>query len=529
MAISLVGTNVGTSTCTITAHSVGDLILVLAFRNGSNSTPTVPAGFTTIQSVTSNSAGSVMAYKIATATNDTSGTWTNGTNMIIGVYTGTDTTRPIGGSQVSTGTGTTVTYPALTMVSASGTSWVAGLGTHRSTNTTINTAPTGMTNRNSSTVVGTTSFNDTNGGVTGWSVVNQSVGGTSSGWGAYTVEILPAGSTTTYEAAVLADSPVSYWRLGEPSGTTAFDVFRAHNGTYTNSPTLGVTGAISGDPNTAMTVARASSQYVDAGSIGLAAANFSVEAWINFGAANVNAYAISEGNTASTNPIWGISLDNIFGLQVGFFVRDASLNAESLSTGAINDDGKWHHVVATVAFGTPTTSILYFDGVQVATSSAVNVAALSTVNTFSIGALYRTSVGNYWNGSIDEVAIYHGVLSSTRVAAHYAAAPQVFTSSLSGGLSFVGAMSKQTAYPLTATASSSGTLARVTARALPAAVLSFAGAFSKFSSALLSATLSFAGTISRVASYPLSASLSFVGNLNRFDHWLQHCLSVAAS
>lgn len=207
MAASFLGANVGTNTCTITAHSIADLILVIAFRTGSNSTPTVPAGYTSIQTVTSNSAGSVLAYKIATATNDTSGTWTNGTNMSIAVYTGTDTTAPIGASAVSTNIGTTVTYPALTMTVTDGTSWVAGLGSHRSTNTTIDVAPTGMTNRANSAVAGEISFNDTNGGVSSWSAVSPSVGGTSSGWGCYTVEIIAAATAPSTAATYITYTP----------------------------------------------------------------------------------------------------------------------------------------------------------------------------------------------------------------------------------------------------------------------------------------------------------------------------------
>lgn len=210
MAISLLGTNTGTNTCTVTAHNIGDLILVVAFRTGSNSTPTLVSGYTSLQTVVTNSAGSILAYKIATATNDTSGTWTSGTNMIISVYTGTNTTTPIGGNAVATNVGTTVSYPALTMTNSSGSSWVAGIGTHRSTNTTINVAPTGMVNRGSSTVAGTVSGNDTNGGVSSWSLTTESVGGTSSGWGCYTVELLQASSVTptikyiTYRPAFLS-------------------------------------------------------------------------------------------------------------------------------------------------------------------------------------------------------------------------------------------------------------------------------------------------------------------------------------
>lgn len=193
MAISLVGTATpGTNTCTIPAHSIGDLILIYSFRDGSNSTPTLPSGYTSLDTITSNSAGSIVGYKIATATNDTSGTWTNATQTNGVVYTGNDTTTPIGGHAITTNIGTVVSYPALTMTNGTGTSWVAGLAAHRSTNTTLETPPTGMTNRIDDVTTGEVVINDTNGGVTSWSLQTVSVGGTSSGWGGATVEILEA-------------------------------------------------------------------------------------------------------------------------------------------------------------------------------------------------------------------------------------------------------------------------------------------------------------------------------------------------
>src|SRR3954463_16428121 len=66
--------------------------------------------------------------------------------------------------------------------------------------------------------------------------------------------ILPDASA--YAAEVMADVPVLYWRLGEKSGTTAFDNSGAgHNGAYTGSLyTLGTIGLLSGgqDPGVAL-------------------------------------------------------------------------------------------------------------------------------------------------------------------------------------------------------------------------------------------------------------------------------------
>ena len=59
--------------------------------------------------------------------------------------------------------------------------------------------------------------------------------------------------SSVYRAAVLADSPLAYWRLGETSGTVAHDeTGNGHDGTYVGGVTLGQPGALTGDANTAV-------------------------------------------------------------------------------------------------------------------------------------------------------------------------------------------------------------------------------------------------------------------------------------
>ncbi|HXU77864.1 MAG TPA: LamG-like jellyroll fold domain-containing protein, partial [Methylomirabilota bacterium] len=59
-----------------------------------------------------------------------------------------------------------------------------------------------------------------------------------------------AAPTNAYAQAVLADHPIGYWRLGEGSGSTAFDYAGSHDGQYTNV-VLGLPGYSINDTNTA--------------------------------------------------------------------------------------------------------------------------------------------------------------------------------------------------------------------------------------------------------------------------------------
>src|SRR5262245_26734042 len=62
-----------------------------------------------------------------------------------------------------------------------------------------------------------------------------------------------ADGQSVYAAAVLADAPLSYWRLGDAVTPVAKDSASGrHDGVYKGGVTLGVVGAIANDPDTAV-------------------------------------------------------------------------------------------------------------------------------------------------------------------------------------------------------------------------------------------------------------------------------------
>lgn len=190
-ALSYVGSATGKNTLTMPAHQVGDLLMMFAYRDGNVTAPTVPTGWRVWGTAAgANLNSSVGAYKIAKTTSETSGTWTNATALEVQVYRGHG---GLGGVATNGGASTTVTYGALTMGVSDGSSWVAGFAGHTSVNTTLENAPSGMTNKSTYVdAVSEIAGHDTSGGVTSWSDTNVSVGGTSSGWRARTVEIKAA-------------------------------------------------------------------------------------------------------------------------------------------------------------------------------------------------------------------------------------------------------------------------------------------------------------------------------------------------
>lgn len=175
-------------------HQIGDLLLMFAFRDGSVTVPTVPSGWTSLgtDTQTSPNASSAIAWKIATSSADTSGTWTGTTNMVCAVFRGQATNKtPVFVSGVQKGSSTTVSYNGLSPMKCPGTSQLIAFIGHTSIDTTLETPPAGMTNwTNLAGVTAEVAAQYTNGVISAFSTTNVSVGGTSGAWIEKTIEIL---------------------------------------------------------------------------------------------------------------------------------------------------------------------------------------------------------------------------------------------------------------------------------------------------------------------------------------------------
>lgn len=192
MAISYIGSaSAQTTSCTPPTHQAGDLFICFAYRDGNTTAPSLPSGWTNINSGGANTNSHRIGWKIASSSSDTCTGWTNAGGVMLHVYRGANSTTPIGGGASGGASSSSVAYNTFTLTDTGGTSWVAGFAGHRSVDTTaMGTAPTGMTNRTNT--AGTSSdfaSHDTNGTVSSWSTKSVSVGGTASGWRSYTVEI----------------------------------------------------------------------------------------------------------------------------------------------------------------------------------------------------------------------------------------------------------------------------------------------------------------------------------------------------
>lgn len=177
MAISFIGEasaiadNVG-----LPGHQAGDLIVIFAYRSTSAVAPTMPAGFTSINSGAGNTNGHAAGYKIAASSAESSGSWTNAEIVAVEVYRGAQAVA----AQAQVTNVANILIPALTLTVTDGSSWVGAFAGCRSGAQPIESPPPGLTLRTDTTDTSAreaVAF-DTNGGVSSWA---QQTGGSTGG------------------------------------------------------------------------------------------------------------------------------------------------------------------------------------------------------------------------------------------------------------------------------------------------------------------------------------------------------------
>lgn len=215
---------------------------------------------------------------------------------------------------------------------------------------------------------------------------------------------------SAYSDAILATAGlVSYWRLGDTS-SPALDSKGSNNAAQTGSPTFGVTGLLpNGDLDAAVRFVAASSQRLDAPSAGTLNLGdvVSMEAWINPASFSNFQSIVSKGLNA-----YQIATDSTGHLRLAkssiAFIVTSTITMSTSAT---------YHVVATK---NGATSKLYINGADV-TGSVVNSTLVDNAAAFSIGSDNNvgTGIAEYFDGVIDEVALYSVALSAATVLAHY--------------------------------------------------------------------------------------------------------------
>lgn len=191
MAIQFIASNqTAGTTAAIPAHQTGDLLVVFAYRTGTNAQAALPAGWTNVHNTGLNMNSIRVGYKVAASSGEVSGTWTSANHLHVSVFRGQSTSNPIGAvGTVQGGTGTTITLPTTTLQRQDYTSRVLSFLGHIDSDVNI-AAASGMTSLSKQGSSGTQSqVAMTSGVVDRFESRTVSAGSNSDGWRAVTVEI----------------------------------------------------------------------------------------------------------------------------------------------------------------------------------------------------------------------------------------------------------------------------------------------------------------------------------------------------
>jgi PKD repeat protein len=246
-------------------------------------------------------------------------------------------------------------------------------------------------------------------------VVSDPFGNTATtAWAAVTIPDGPA-SARPYVSAVATDGATDHWPLSETSGTTAFADIGGNDLTVGPGVTRGEGGAITGDPDTASTFDGTSSGTAAAQRLQQAPGVFSVEAWFRTtSTSGGKILGFGDSNTAASGTYdRHVYMDGAG--RVIFGVTETN-QRRTIQSGTGFNNGLYHHVVASLS---NAGMVLYVDGVQRATRSTTTVAP-NYYGYWRVGGDSTWSGSPWFNGQIDEVAVYSTALSQSQISNHYA-------------------------------------------------------------------------------------------------------------
>jgi len=238
----------------------------------------------------------------------------------------------------------------------------------------------------------------------------------------------------SYAVALQADQPYAWWRLGEASGTTAADATGGgRDGTYTNSPTLGVSGALSGDTDTAVALTGSPKHVALPNGFNWlgAASGFTIEGWAKPTTAGNWARVVEFGTGQGTNNVF-LSAGGPSGNDVAFGIWSNGGHEDFVVSRALQMN-TWQHLAITFAPNGSGggTALLYRNGALIGTRNYGRVPASVNYTQNSIGKSNFASDA-WFKGSLDEVSVYPAPLPAARIAAHYLAAnPELGTADYS--------------------------------------------------------------------------------------------------
>ncbi len=226
----------------------------------------------------------------------------------------------------------------------------------------------------------------------------------------------PPSVTDQYGKAIVAAEPELYWRLGERSGAPYAEDSSGSDlrGRFSGTPTFGVSGAVSGTTDTAITFTGNGGQVASVASVA-PQDTYSVELWLkSTSTAGGQVFGFGDRQlTASTK------VDRSLFLTPAGQLRFATGDNTGVQTTIPVNDGDWHHVVATQS--RENGLALYVDGARVGTNPVITRPEFNGYWRIGGDTVPGNAAPAPLTGTVDEVSVYSRVLPSTEIQQHFTA------------------------------------------------------------------------------------------------------------
>ena len=218
---------------------------------------------------------------------------------------------------------------------------------------------------------------------------------------------------STYAAKIIGDSPTSFLRLDDETGTTARDVVGTNHGTYVSTPPL-VSGLIVNDLDKAH-------QFIgtdNADEVTIPGFTFTTDCSIEFW---------FSGWTGAPGSTGGVLMRDhtIAGGWIPFWDSGGLLNCRAGGTNLISAvsaaaarDGGRHHVVMNMSGSNVS---VWFDGIQIIAPTAKGANTVALPWHVARNGASTPGAGVYAQGNVtfDEIALYPAALTSAQIRGHY--------------------------------------------------------------------------------------------------------------
>ncbi|MFE7845375.1 PKD domain-containing protein [Microbacterium sp. NPDC057407] len=226
---------------------------------------------------------------------------------------------------------------------------------------------------------------------------------------------------SAYATTVLDDNASLYWRLGGSNATGGTDLAGANNAVMSSGVGTNTDDALANEANGSATFTGTSSGLARTTSVTPVGTSFATELWFKTSTSS-GGKLVGYGNAASgssTNPDRHLYMRNNGALVFGVW-QGSNRTIESPAT---YRDNQWHHAVAQLS---PTAGMqLFVDGVLVASDNTTTATGRALTGYWRVGGdtvsgWPSAPSSGYFNGRIDEFAVYPATLTAAQVSEHYA-------------------------------------------------------------------------------------------------------------